>query len=269
MSTNGNGTNPVSLSSLFQAAEDDGTLSPRARAVLDVPDLGAQIQAGLGVRVDDVESSEVVLVTIMPDDSGSIRMAGNADVVRSGHNLVLDALAASKQRDSILSHTRYLNGKVLHPYRLVAQAERMTTSNYDPCMGTPLYDQTVVLLGTVLAKAQEFAAAGVPVRTVTLLITDGADARSTRARPADVMAVVRDMAGTESHIVAAMGIDDGHTDFREVFRWMGIEDRWILTPRNDAGDIRRAFLMFSQSAVRASQGGGSFSRAAAGGFASP
>lgn len=259
----------VNVNQLFQAAEDDGTLSPAARAVLDVPDLGAQIQAGLGVTVDDVESSEVVLVTLMPDDSGSIRFAGNAGVVRDGHNLVLDALAASKQRDSILSHTRYLNGKVLQPYCLVSQAARMTPANYDPCLGTPLYDQAVLILGTVLAKAQEFAAAGVPVRTVTLFITDGADEGSRRAKAADVHKVVRDMSAGEGHIVAAMGIDDGHTRFRDVFRAMGIEDRWILTPRNDATEIRRAFQLFSQSAVRASQGGRSFSRAAAGGFAAP
>lgn len=259
----------INLSQLFQTAEDEGTLSPAARAVLDVPDLGAQIQAGLGLKADDVESSEVVLATIMPDDSGSIRFAGNADVVRDGHNLVLDALAGSKQRDSILSHTRYLNGWVLHPYCLVGHAKRMTAQNYDPALGTPLYDQTVVLCGTVLAKTQELAAAGVPVRSVTLIITDGADESSVRAKPKDVKAIVRDMTASEGHIVAAMGIDDGHTKFRDVFRAMGIEDRWILTPRNDPTEIRRAFQLFSQSAVRASQGGAAWSKTAAGGFASP
>jgi hypothetical protein len=269
MNSNHNQTGPVDLSRLFQAAEEDGNISPATRAVLDVPDLGAQIQAGLGVGVDDVQASEVVLVTIMPDDSGSIRFGGNADLVRDGHNLVLDALLASKQRDSILSHTRYLNGFVLHPYCLVSQAQRMTKHNYDPGLCTPLYDQTVVLLGTVLAKAQEFAAAGVPVRTVTLLITDGADESSIRCKAKHVKAVARDMQASEGHIVAAMGIDDGSTPFRDVFREMGIEDRWILTPKSDASDIRRAFLVFSQSAVRASQGGASFSRTAAGGFAGP
>lgn len=269
MRSNGFSGSTINLSQLFQTAEDEGALSPAARKVLDVPDLGAQIQAGLGVKVDDVESSEVVLATIMPDDSGSIRFAGNTDVVRDGHNLVIDALAASKQRDSILSHTRYLNGWVLHPYCLVAHAKRMTKQNYNPSLGTPLYDQTVVLLGTVLAKTQELAGAGVPVRSVTLLITDGADEGSVRAKAADVKAIVRDMTGSESHIVVAMGIDDGRTRFSDVFRTMGIDDRWILTPKNDPGEIRRAFQLFSQSAVRASQGGGAFSKTAAGGFASP
>ena len=140
----------------------------------------------------------------------------------------------------------------------------MDSRNFDPNVGTPLYDQSVVLLGTVLAKTRQFAAAGVPARTVTLIITDGADAGSVRSRAADVKVLVTDMLKAERHIVAAMGVDDGSTDFREVFREMGIEDRWILTPGSGAGDIRRAFQVFSQSALRASQSAGSFSKTSVG-----
>ena len=207
---------------------------------------------------------------MMPDDSGSIRFSGNAQVVRDGHNGVLDALGTTKQTDGTLVHTRYLNGHVLYPYCPVDQAERMTKKNYDPNLGTPLYDQTVVLLGTVLAKAQEFADAGVAARTVTLLITDGLDEGSCRARARDVAAVVRDMQLAEIHIVAAMGIDAGTSiDFRSVFRDMGIEDRWILTPSDSASDIRSAFQLFSQSAVAASQGAATFAQAQVGGFGAP
>jgi len=46
---------------------------------------------------------------------------------------------------------------------------------------------------------------------------------------------------------------------------MGIEDRRILTPRDNASEIRNAFQVFSQSAVRASQAA-SFSSSALGGF---
>jgi len=254
---------------LFQSAQAEGAISPTTLQTLTVVDLGAQIQAGLGICVDDVQASEVVLVTVMPDDSGSIASAGNTQAVRDGHNLVLDALSSSKQRDSILAHTRYLNGHVLFPYRPVAGAVRMDSGNYNPDQGTPLYDQTVVLLGTVLAKAQEFSQSGVVCRTVTLIITDGADQSSSRATATDVAVIVRDMTRSESHIVAAMGIADGSTHFRDVFRRMGIADKWILTPGNSAKDIRAAFQVFSQSAVRASQAAGTFATAAAGGFGSP
>ncbi|MBI4676231.1 MAG: hypothetical protein HY748_01470 [Elusimicrobia bacterium] len=254
---------------ILKAAHQEGELSDAAMAALSIPDLGAQIQAGLGVHPDDVPASEVVLVTMLIDDSGSIRFASNAQAVRDGHNLVLDALAASKSNAGVLVHTRYLNGTVLYPYCPLSGAARMDSRNYDPQLGTPLYDQSVVLLGTVLAKAKEFALAGVPARTVTLIITDGADEGSQRSRGLDVAALVRDMLRAERHIVAALGVDDGSTDFRAVFRDMGIEDRWILTPGNNAPDIRRAFAVFSRSASAASSGAGRFSNISVGGFAAP
>jgi len=236
---------------------------------LNVIDIGAEIQAGLGISVDDVTASEVVLVTIMPDDSGSIRFSGNAQAVRGGHNAVLDALSATQQRDSILIHNRYLNGSVLYPYCPLDQAKRMTPQNYDPKLGTPLYDQTVILLGTVLAKTQEFEDNGVPVRAITLLITDGADEHSRRSRARDVASLVGDLLRSENHIVAAMGIDDGSGQFRQVFQEMGLRDEWILTPGNSDREIQQAFQMFSQSAVRVSQSAASFSQSALGGFGQP
>jgi hypothetical protein len=251
------------LGQLFDDAHRTGALSAQSLSTLDVLDLGAQIQAGLGVAVDDVCASEVLLVTMMPDDSASISSAGNTDAVRDGHNLVLDALAACKQAGDVFVHTRYLNGHVLTPYCALDQAVRLTGTNYDPRLGTPLYDQTVVLLGTVLAKAQELAQAGIAVRTVTLIITDGGDYGSTRHRPQDVRHLVEDLLAQESHVVAAMGISDGSTDFRQVFRDMGIPDRWIMTPGSSASEIRRAFQVFSQSAVRLGSGN---AIAALGGF---
>jgi hypothetical protein len=257
------------LNNLFQSAQEEGLLSTASFQALNVVDIGAQIQAGLGVSVDDVMASEVVLLTIMPDDSGSIAYSGNTQAVRDGHNAVLDALISSKQKDNILAHNRYLNGYVLYPYCTIEQAVRMDAGNYQPNEGTPLYDQTVVLLGTVLAKSQEFADNGVPVRTVTLIITDGADEHSARANAKTVASIVKDMLMAENHIIAAMGIDNGSTNFQDVFREMGIRDEWVITPKNSKNDIRKAFQVFSQSAVRASQGAASFSKTALGGFGSP
>jgi len=247
-------SNSQNAKKLLEQAHQAGALSATSMKTLDVADLGAQIQAGLGVCVDDVAASEVVLVSMMPDDSSSIAGAGNEPAVRDGHNLVLDALRASKQSGDVFVHTRYLNGAVLFPYVAIDGAVAMDLNNYRADKGTPLYDQTVVLLGTVLAKSQEFAQAGVPARTVTLLITDGADCASTRATAATVHALVTDMLRQENHVIAAMGIDDGSTDFRAVFRSMGIPDRWILTPGNSASEIRKAFQVFSRSAIAASQG---------------
>lgn len=264
------------VASLLASAQADGTLSPQAASALAIPIVGAQIADGLGVGVDDVQASEVVLLALLIDDSGSIQFAGNAQVVRDGHNLCIDALAATKQKDGILAMCRYLNdnpcinGNILYPFRAIADAERMTTKNYKADGGTPLYDETAIILGTVLTKAQEFEDAGVSCRTITVIVTDGADAGSRRQTSTTVRPIVLDMLRKERHIIAFMGIKDQNgVDYEFIAREMGIPNEWILTPKSDPHSIRDAFRTVSQSAVRASQTAGSFSQTALGGFATP
>jgi hypothetical protein len=280
----------MSVSTLFQNAQDAGSISPQSMDVLNAIDIGQQIQANLGTPADQIRASEVTIVSMKIDDSGSIRFTpGATEAVRVGHNLVLDSLKGSKTRDDVLVSTSYLNGTVLYPYVLLEQALRMDSSNYDPDGGTPLYDETGVLLGHVLAKTQEFADQGVPARTISLIVTDGKDAGSRRIGPKQVETLVRDMLMEENHIICAMGISDGSFDFYEIFSGvkkgeveqarkagtldsmppkggMGIWPKWVLTPGNTESEIRKAFSVFSRSASNASQAAGSFSQTAAGGF---
>jgi hypothetical protein len=263
-----------SIKTLFEGAVQDGNLSQKSLQALNMIDPGAAIQQGFGVKVADVKAAEVVLVTLLVDHSGSIRyVKGNSDAIRNGHNGILAALGDSKQQDGILVMCRYFtpvpgtSSNVLYPYCALKDAVQMTPQNYDPNDGTPLYDETVVTLGAVIAKTQEFEDNGVAVRSVTAIITDGADAGSAKATAAHCKSLVHDMKLAEKHIVCAMGISDGGmTDFEQVFQDMGIDKQWILTPKNSPSEIRKAFQVVSQSAVRASQSAASFSKAALGGF---
>jgi hypothetical protein len=248
----------------------DSGLDPDAVNAMDLTadTLGPIIMAGLGnVSLDDIDASEVLLVKLLIDDSGSIRfISGNADAVRQGHNEMLAALKDSKSAATILVSCQYLNGEVLYPFVPLEQAIEMDSNNYNPNGGTPLYDLMAVTLSGVAAKATEFEQGGVAVRAVTYVITDGADMHSSHHTAASVAKVVEGLLRTESHIVGAMGIDDGMTDFRSVFEDMGIPNEWILTPGNSPSEIRRGFGTISQSAVRASQTAGNFSATALGGF---
>ena len=256
------------VNDLLKTAQQEGDLSQKSMQALTNIDIGAQIQGGLGVAAEDVQASEVFLISMMVDDSGSIEYAGNTQLVKDGHNLLLASFADSKQRESFLTHCRYLNGKVLYPFVKLADAKKMDGHNYRPVGDTPLYDQTLVILGTVVAKTKEFEDAGVPVRTITAIVTDGADT-SSRSSAAQVKAVVEDMLKKEKHIVALLGVEDGQTDYKAIARSMGIRPEWLLTPKNDPKEIRKAFNVLSQSAVRASQNAASFSKTALGGFGAP
>lgn len=257
----------VDINSLLSQAKSEGQISGASANVLTAVDIGDRIREGLGVSVDDINASDAIVVTILIDDSGSIRMSGNSQAVRDGYNACLDALKDAKQEANMLVQTAYLNGGILSPYTLRPSAPRMDAQNYNPNGGTPLYEESIVVLGRVLAKAKEFSDSGVPVRTVTLIMTDGASTDGRRTAD-EVKTIVKDMLKKEIHIVAGMGIDDGSTDFRQVFRDMGIRDEWILTPGNTQSEIRKAFQVFSKSAVRASQNAGNFGTVLGGGFAS-
>jgi len=257
-------TSNTSLAALIGDAGLDPAGTSAMQLVVD--DLGPVIQAGLGeVDIDDITTAEVVLVTVVIDDSSSIRFGQNTDLVRQGHNQVIEALKAAKASAGVLMSCQYLNGPVLYPYVALDNAVQMSTSNFNPSGGTPLYDRTAEVLATVTAKMSEFEQGGVAARAITIIVTDGADGHSRRQTPSSVRTMVEALTRTEQHITAAVGIDDGYTDFRQVFTEMGLLQEWILTPGNSPAEIRAAFGTVSQSAVRASQVA-NFSQGAIGGF---
>lgn len=255
-----------SINSLFQSALDEGNLSRQAFQVLQMADIGNQIQNQIGVTDLGVTTSETILVASNIDDSGSIDSYGNTQNIIDGHNNTIDALSGSKQRNSIEFYTQYINGFVLNNWVPLDSAVRMDSNNYNPCLGTPLYDSSVLLLGQVIARVQNYQQSGQVPRSGVIIVTDGSDVSSRKSNASDVSALVDSMLADEMAIVAFLGVEDGHTDFRSVARAMGIRDNWILTTKSDASEIRRAFNMFSSSMVRASQNAGAFSQVAAGGF---
>ncbi|MDH5532995.1 MAG: hypothetical protein OEX81_01035 [Candidatus Pacebacteria bacterium] len=137
---------------------------------------------------------------------------------------------------------------------------------YHPTGGTPLYKHAITFWSTMIAKTQEAKESGVGVRSVSMLMSDGADEHSGGVKASDAANLSQDMLDSERHIVCGMGIELRGTDFRVVFGSMGIPDSWILTPGNSDQEIRAAFQTFSESAVSASQSGASFSQTSLGGF---
>lgn len=225
----------------------------------------------LGSPVNQYKEDNVLLVATLIDDSGSLNVVvekdskgrkvsrsvsyddpkSNAEAVRIGHNAVIQALQDCERPSTVWFHTRYLNGSELNPWNLLENATRMDRHNYQSGGGTPLYDETVAILGSTIAKLQDFRNNWVTVRTATLLVTDGADTESKSQTPATVRSVVSDMYNMGIHIIAAMGIDDGTTDFRKVFIEMGVRENLILTPGSTPEEIRKAFGLFGKMASRA------------------
>lgn len=252
----------TNINALFQDAHDSGDLSKDALNILNTIDLGPNIGEALGEDVGNIPSTECILVSVEIDDSGSIRFAGNAPHVRDGHNLLIDTLKGAKVKDNIQVHSRLLNRGILYPYSFLDAVPLLDSKNYNPDGGTPLYDETINLLGTVIAKIQQARDAGISQRTITIIITDGEDSGSRRSAD-EVKVLVEEILRTETNTIFGMGIDDNHTDFKDIFAQMGIPPENVLTPKSDPKEIRKAFQTMSQSAS-ASASGANF--AAGGGF---
>ncbi len=248
------------------------------REALDVIErAGKPGQLALGMPIDHSSPRNLFLVTLMPDDSSSNLVVvklrertsifdsskyevvsaenddprSNAEIMRIGHNSVREALMVDPRRDTILFRTRYLNGFELNPWGPIANAQDMTRKNYNPQLGTPLFQETVNTLSSVLAKEEEARKTRKIVTTATLIITDGGDTDYNQPgaiQAKDVAVVVQAMRVKKNHIVAGMAIEDGSTNVKEVLRSMGIEDRWILNPGMTQDEIRKAFSDFGTMA---------------------
>lgn len=244
-------------------------LSQQSLDILNIHNIGESIRDALGVPVLDVTATEVLLVAVMVDDSGSIRFGGNSQAIRDGVNSVVEALEADAEVEGIQYFLRYLNGEIIYPFGSLDGVPRLDSTNYDPMSGTPLYDESVEFLKAIIAKTEEFRQWNIPVRSVILIVTDGQDEHSYRHTASDVKSVVSDMLMTEEHIVAGMGVDAGNgVDFKSIFMEMGIREEWIYETGPMAGEskddflrrIRRGFNRFSKSAVRASKSAVNFSQ---------
>lgn len=254
------------VNDLFKQAQDDGDLSQAAITSLQAIDLGDRIQDAMGISADDFEESEAFLYTPVIDDSSSIRMGGNSTAIRDGYNSSLDALDGSSSRSQVQVASHQLNSGLLHGYVGLDQAARLDTSNYNPNGGTPLNGRTLEVLAGIVAKEQEYKNQGIPVRTVTAILSDGGATDDYLVPASAVAVVVKDLLKLENHIVMAVGVDDSYTDFVKVFMEMGIPKEWILTPGNSEHEIRQAFGVISRASLAASQGAAAFSQTMAGGF---
>ena len=282
---NSQNENITSVNALFTNAVEAGNLSPISANIFNsAKDIGTQIQAALGTPVDQIPATDMFLVSLLLDDSGSIRWLSGEDPDHPGktisgedliiwaHNMILeDILKESKHKANIMLMSQLLNGRIINPFTLASDAKKLDHNNYSADGGTPLYDMSIKFMGAVRAKELEFRDAAVPVKTVSLILTDGHDEHSHQHGARDVAQVVKEMLTTsEDHIIAAMGFNDGRTPFKQIFQDMGIDDKWTFTPQNRPREIGKALRLFSQSVSAASKNAQSFSKiqeeGAAGGF---
>jgi hypothetical protein len=240
---------------LLNAARDAGVLkSATASAVTG--NLGALVIAGAAGRaLEDITSSEVTLFTVLIDASGSIAQRNLELAVREGQHALLDALGATRERDSILLALWTFNNdlRVLHGYLPVGDATRLDARSYRAVGGTRLYDGWCDALVANVAYAQRLRDGGTPCKSVVVVVTDGEDTSSSRLI-SECARLSKDVLASELFTLAFVGLGD-ESSFEKVADGMGVPAGNVLVQKQATPQgLRKAFALVSRSAVRASQG---------------
>jgi hypothetical protein len=244
------------IKGILGEAVDQGVISKKALQIIDINDT---VLAGInGMDVEEIQATDVTLVTMIIDDSGSIRFSGLTDSVREGQNQMIGAIEKSKQKDNILIAQWKLGSEpeLIQSYLPIDQSIRLDHSNYNPQSGTALYDTWMTVAAANVAYAQKLKASGRPVKSIIVIITDGRDEGSARFSASDCARINKDLLMSEQFIIAFVGVADNthnETLFRMVAEEMGFPDGSVLTADATPSEMRKVFNVVSQSAIRASQ----------------
>lgn len=237
---------------LVRRAVDRGVLSSDSQAALSSSETSSQIDEALKGSFVDKTGGELVLITMQIDDSGSMEGSPAASVIR-GHNEIMDKMSRTPYGQRTLLQTRSLKGLTINPFRPFSHCHKLSANNYQPTLGhTPLFKQTLITLGAVLAKTEELATLGSRVRTGTLIMTDGVATDSNEGSQWKVASLVADMRKVGDHIVAGMGIGES-SGYWTSFRQMGIEPELIFSA-SSRDEILRAFRMFGFALLELTSG---------------
>ncbi len=197
-----------------------------------------------------IQTKEVTLVLLLVDDSGSIEASGNTQAVIDGYNGFVEALRSSPSEVRV--KTMFLNNKVDTPFQDSNEVQQLTGQTYRPHGQTPLFLRSMQALDHVINEAKDLTGQGLTVRTITFIFTDGGDNESGLITAATVKVIVDVMLTTGTHIVGGCAVNDGRTNFWQVFASMGIPEQWVRVLANDAGEIHEGVASMGKVAATAS-----------------
>jgi uncharacterized protein YegL len=238
----------TNLSSLFQSSQQHG-LSKQSVDLL-VQNLDGQAGLGcVGAQVDDLNTDDVTLLSVLLDMSGS--MEGVRSEVIDAFNQMTRALHDSKARDSILMSCWTFDDAphLLYSHTPIDSAPDLTRKTYTPSGSTALYDATLDAFTGLVGYGQDLRNAGIRTRCIVVVLTDGEDNSSGRTA-ANVRTVAQDLLKQEIYTLAFVGFGAPAT-FQKIAADMGFPA--VLTAHNTPGEIRRTLNLISGSIIRTSQ----------------
>ena len=240
---------------IFNNASETGMITPQS-ANLIIGNMGELVVQGAnGIDTDDIESSDVTLVTIIIDRSQS--MGHLKDAVTESYKSMINSFIGSKQSDDIMVSLWIYGSDVslVHSYTPVNDIDVNDTSWYQIGGMTALHDAWFNAVSSNVAYAQQLRDSGTPCKSIVVIATDGQENASRQVDAGKCKQLSHDLLKSEQFILAFVGIGPDEDEYKAEAENIGIPDGCIMIETDvNPSNLRRIFQVISQSAIKASQG---------------
>lgn len=198
---------------------------------------------GLGYSVDQLDTSESTLTTLIVDESGSMFTLRQATI--DAINDFVRSLADGDGGESLLGSMYTFNDKSrkVYSYKLFKDIIDLTLSNYNPSGGTALYDSILTALDELEQYSEYLKHNGQNVRQVVFVITDGEDSGFGKTATA-VKTKINMLLKQETYTIILLGVGEKSV-FEKVAKDCGINV--VLNTGSTPHEFRQAVGMASKS----------------------
>lgn len=240
------------LKNLFNNAVDDGDVGEAASTVIINSLGGTNIDGCLGADVDDLETDDVTVVSLVLDASYS--MKSNEKAVREGYNNLIEALNNSKQSGSMLVSARTFAStqKLLYGFKKVEEIGKIGMKYLAEGNSTALYDTLVDAMTGIRAYVKNLNDNGIRTKCIVVVFSDGEDNDSQRNKASDVKTLAEDFIKSEMFYLVYIGYKHEDSDNLDaIAKEVGFPN--VLTTNATGSEIRKTMNLVSKSIIRTSQ----------------
>lgn len=213
------------------------------------------------IRGEDVESSEITLVTIVCDVSGSVSSFRNEiiECLKTIFNTCNDNKNPRRENLMMRLVTFSSNVQEIHGYNMLSC---ISPDSYDSSINihgmTALYDGAYTTIDSALTYSKELSKQGIMVNAINFVITDGAD-NASKFSPSKIKTIVdksKQDEYLESILNILIGIDTSNSSISSYLKQLETEagfDQFIDIASADKKSLLKLAQFVSQSISSQSQ----------------
>lgn len=243
----------------LQNAVSQNQISPAtAKSMIDQLDPIA-LAGCAGISIDDLDSEENTLVTVVIDASASMYSYRQA-VIDAYNDAFLAPLQGAKNAESILASCWIFSGggtdacRLLHGYTPVSQCPKLDESAYDPDSSTPLWEAVQKAMLGIVSYGLTLAQAGSRVKHIVIVLSDGGENSSKRGITSpSLQAQSADLIKQETFVLSYVFFGD-EQEGEQYADEIGFPPQHRIPAGLSASEIRRILGEASASVISTSQG---------------